>query len=293
MQTRKIIVVFCHSRAEVLNKCLTSLKKATDIDSWSVNVVHQHGFDSVERVIQKHRKLIDNLIVTKSNFDFPLGNINYNRILGTNFAFEILEADCLLGIEEDSKLSTDTLVFIDFVYNKYKKKKAFRGINLGSIEHGNNVTENSYSLLRSGLQGSAGVITRKTWRGIQRKKLFEFNLADKTIAWDGKIEFYLKSGFMVTPNLSRYLDLGHGGTFAPISKNDPYFLENKKSWYSKNISVITSYQHLQINHRIRFDTVRYRLIHSFVYLLRQNEIIYRWSCSVGVTKLLKKRLIPS
>ena len=28
---------------------------------------------------------------------------------------------------------------------------------------------------------------------------------------------------MVTPNLSRNLDLGYGGSFAPASKKDPYF----------------------------------------------------------------------
>lgn len=292
MLNNKVIIVFCHSRAKLLDKCLISLKKASGIDSWKVGVVFQRGHKDVALIIDKHRSFIDNLIVTKPNFDFPLGNINYNRILGTKFAFEIQQAEYMLGIEEDNVISADSLNFIDFVYDKYRTNPAFRGINLGSIEHGENVSENTYSLLRSGLHGSAGVLTYRTWKSIQRKNLMNFDLSNKKFAWDAKIEFYLKGGFMVTPNLSRNLDLGYGGTFAPASKNDPYFIEIKKSWYRSKPLLEIEYKHLQIDHRIRKDAVGYKKAHSIFYLLRSNNLIYNASNIFRLKNVIKNKLIP-
>jgi hypothetical protein len=292
LQNKKIIVIFCHSRAELLNKCFNSLKKANGIDSWKVTVVNQKGFTAVEKIIKRHSDFINNLIITEPIYGFPLGNINNNRILGTKFAFEVLGAEYLLGIEEDNLISVDALDFIDFVYKKYKDNNAFRGINLGSVEYGKKLSGKTYSLLRSGLHGSAGVLTRRTWNTIKQKDLLEFNLADRHSAWDGKIEFFLKSGFMVTPNLSRNLDLGHGGTFAPPNKSDPYFEGNRRSWYKRHLKQRINYEHSQIIHHIRRDAVGYRRSHNLFYLLRNIQIFYNLSGLIRIKPIIKKFLIP-
>jgi len=293
MKNNKAIVVFCHSRAELLDKCLFSLTKASGINFWNINLVHQQEYASVEKVIRKHRSFINNLIVTKPNFEFPLGNINYNRIVGTKFGFEILGVEYLLGVEEDNVLSVDSLDFIDYIYTKYEHDSDFRGINLSSIEHGKSISKSTFSLLRSGLHGSAGVLTSRSWDSIRQRKLLEFDLADEKSAWDAKIEFYLKSGFMVTPNLSRNLDLGYGGTFAPKDKNDPYFYGIQKSWYRGISKQKINYKHVQIVHHIRNDAVAYRKVHQIFYLLRRNDLMYKIFSGFRVFKIIKKFLIPN
>ena len=291
MTEQKVIVVFCHSRAKLLKQCLASVCKATGFSEWKLVVVHQKGYPDVEKVLEKYKNQINTLVSVEPCFNFALGNINYNRILGTKIGFELLRADYVLGIEEDNLISVDTLKFIEFAYEKYKKLASFRGINLGSVEHGKAVAKEGYSLLRFGLHGSAGVLTKKTWIDIKKRKLFEFDLRNPNFAWDAKIEFYLKTGFMVTPNLSRNLDLGYGGTFSPVSKMDPYFQGILKSWYSKKNKFDINYKRMQIHHSWREDSVRFKRIESVIYFSRSCSFLSTMSNSIGLTKLIKKLFI--
>jgi hypothetical protein len=269
----KVVVVFCHSRAKLLDKCLNSIKIANSKGAWTIVIVHQVGYSSVDKVIKKYEESADFIVSIKPNFDFSLGNINKNRYIGTEFAFNLLGAKLVLGIEEDNIISPDSLLFCEFAFNKYAKFRAFRGINLGSIESKPNISLNGYSLLRFGIHGSAGALTKKSWDYIKKKRLLIFDYEKLYAAWDAKIEFYLKSGFMVTPNLSRNLDLGYAGTFAPTSKNDPYFVNNRKSWIgNKNLQSLT-YRHIQIRHAWRFDSIAYKRRQSFIFYIRRYTIL--------------------
>lgn len=290
MSTNKVAVVFCHSRAKLLDKCLLSLKAANENNSWKIVVVRQAGFNSVEKVLVKHKGIIDYLITLKPNHKFPLGNINYNRYLGTDFAFTILDAKIVLGIEEDNLVSKDSLKFIDFANEKYRRHLAFRGINLGSVEHGSEIDLKGYSLLRFGIHGSAGALTKRSWNYIKRNKLLNFDFNETNRAWDAEIEFYLKSGFMVTPNLSRNLDLGYGGTFAPSSRKNPYFVNITKSWVGKKDHQGLQYRHAQITHDWRFDSVAYRKKHSFVFFFRRYKRFNKIASLLKIKGLLKNTL---
>lgn len=291
IKRQKIIVVFCHSRAKLLNQCLSSIVSANGFNDWSLVVVHQKGYVGVDKVLNNFKNYIHTLISVEPTFNFALGNINYNRILGTKFGFEVLNADYLLGVEEDNLISIDALNFIDFVYKKYEKYNSFRGINLGSIEFGTSVKKEGYSLLRFGQHGSAGVLTKKTWRKIKKKKLFEFDSNNANFAWDAKIEFYLKTGFMVTPNLSRNLDLGYGGSFAPASKTDPYFYAIQRSWFNSKTNLNSQYRQIQMKHSWRKDSVEFKRVHSVIYFMRSKEFIAGFSRFMRVTKFIKKLLI--
>ena len=287
MQSDRVIVVFCHSRAKLLDKCLKSIQSANVDLVWKILVVYQIGDNSVARIINKHIRMIDYLISLNSDFDFPLGNINKNRYIGTQFAFDTLGGKLVLGIEEDNIISTDSLKFIDFIYNKYRKVKAFRGINLGSIEQKGDSTLNGYSILRFGIHGSAGVLTDRSWKYIKKKKLINFDFQKVNDAWDARIEFYLKSGFMVTPNLSRNLDLGYGGTFAPASKNDPYFIKIGKSWVGNGNLLDLAYTHIQIKHNWRFDSISYKRINNLIYFIRRYSILDKFATVTKLKSLIK------
>ena len=288
MLAKPVIVVFCHSRAAMLEKCLDSINSAIKRHQWKLILVHQIGFNAVQNVVNKNLSKVDILITVRPNYDFPLGNINYNRILGTSFCFDQLSADYLLAIEEDNLISKDALSFISFAYEKYKDNKYFRGVNLGSIEFGDSISKEGFSLLRSGLHGSAGVITKQSWDTIKKKRLFRFDLTSKQNAWDSQIEFYLKTGFMVTPNRSRNLDLGAGGTFAPKSITDPYFQQIKKSWYESRSSEIINYRRIQIKHSWRKDVIAFKRIHNIFYKLRTYTLVTKIIRSLLLTNFIKK-----
>jgi len=288
MLNKPVIVVFCHSRATMLDKCLDSINSANKRQHWKLVLVHQIGFNAVQNVVHKNLSKIDILVTVKPNYDFPLGNINYNRILGTSICFDQLGAKYLLSIEEDNLISKDALNFISFACEKYKDNKFFRGVNLGSIEFGNSISKEGYSLLRSGLYGSAGVITKQTWDKIKKKGLFRFDLNNKQKAWDSQIEFYLKTGFMVTPNRSRNLDLGAGGAFAPKSITDPYFQKIAKSWYKSRSSAEINYRRIQIKHSWRKDVIVFKRIHNVFYMLRMYSLATKFIRSVRLTNFVKK-----
>ena len=288
MLAKPVIVVFCHSRAAMLEKCLDSINSANKRQQWKLVLVHQIGFNAVQNVVNKNLSKIDVLVTVKPNFDFPLGNINYNRILGTSICFDQLGADYLLAIEEDNLISKDALSFISFAYEEYKDNKYFRGVNLGSIEFGNSISKEGFSLLRSGLHGSAGVITKQSWDTIKKKRLFRFDLSNKQKAWDSQIEFYLKTGFMVTPNRSRNLDLGAGGTFAPKSITDPYFQKITKSWYKSRSSAKINYRRIQIKHSWRKDVIAFNRIHNIFYKLRTYTLVTKFIRSISLTNFIKQ-----
>ncbi len=271
MKHKKIIVIFCHSRALLLDKCLSSVKKAYGVDDWQVVVIHQIGNFDVDKVLNKHKAIIHTLVRSRPKFREPLGNINYNRILGSKYAFEFLDADYVLGIEEDNLISRDSLLFVESVYELHKHDKAFRGINLGSIEYDKTISNTGYSLLRFGLHGSAGALTRRTWNYIKRHGLWEFDLDNPCLPWDAQIEFYLKSGYMVTPNITRNLDLGYSGTFAPSAK-DNYFVSNKKSWYKNKSNEDSVFERIQIKHAWRRDAVAYKKRHGVFYFVRRQYL---------------------
>lgn len=290
MKNKKIIVIFCHSRALLLDKCLSSVKKAYGVDEWQVVVINQTGSLKVDQVLNKYKTIIHTLVSTKPKFKESLGNINNNRILGSRYAFEFLNADYVLGIEEDNLISKDSLLFIESVYESHKYDKAFRGINLGSIEHDKAISKAGYSLLRFGLHGSAGVLTRRTWNYIKRHGLWEFDLNNPCLAWDAQIEFYLKSGYMVTPNITRNLDLGYGGTFAPSAK-DKYFVSIKKSWHNNIYNKNLIFERIQIKHAWRRDAVAYRKRHDVFYFFRRQYFFSAFTKFSFLKKIISKILI--
>jgi hypothetical protein len=96
---------------------------------------------------------------------------------------------------------------------------------------------------------------------------------------------------MVTPNLSRNLDLGYGGSFAPASKTDPYFSAIRKSWFSSKTNSKIDYKKIQVKHGWRADSIEFRRIHSIIYIVRSNDFLARLSNFMRMTKLIKKSII--
>ena len=155
------------------------------------------------------------------------------------------------------------------MFTRYSKSRAFRGINLGSHQPVSSENQSTFSLLRFGLQGQGGVLTRNTWSKLFSDKLF-INISKE--GWDSKFEYFIKSGFMVTPNASRILDRGWGGTHAPSDPKSPYFERMSKSWVGKIDLNPAEYRKENEIHLWRNDAIIFRKRDSILFYLRLNSI---------------------
>lgn len=199
------VLVNAFARTTELYACLSSVLEATKVLTDARLVIHQSGIDDSMAVSDQFRNDFDVRYVKPASAN-ALKCINTNRILGLEILFSEMKVDAVLAVEDDIEISKDSGNFCQFIFDRYYADDNFRGINLGSRIPRSNIARqlNTYSLLRYGLHGQAGLIPKRTWQYIRKKGLGLEPLS----GFDAQIEAYLKTGFMVTPNFSRYLDRG-------------------------------------------------------------------------------------
>lgn len=250
-ERRNVVCVSTYSRTNLLRDCLTSIVTARNNSDLILLVVQQDNEPGVTAVISEFSKDIDVLIHTSGEGRTPLQNINFNRILCYEYGFNLLNADFIIAIEDDCIISKDAIQFIESVYANHEADSKFRGINLGSKE--SECSTFTYSCLRYGLMGQAGVITQKTWNHFRIKRLK--SLATR-IPFDAIIEPYLKTGYMVTPNRSRMVDRGWDGTHFHTDADDPHFQAINSSWHEGvNKMPATVFKLENVAHSWRNDAV--------------------------------------
>lgn len=249
VQTRGVVVIATYKRAQLLRKCLLSLYDAVDSNQLEKVLIVQDGSAEVLNIAKSFVDDRTHLIQVPRRSDSPLVNINLNYLDGFRMAFSDLHADWVLSLEEDSVISSDALVFIDAMYRKYVGNKSFRGVNLGSLEC-DVAYASTYSLLRYGLHGGAGMFSRRTWDAIGKWGLIR-NIDRR--GFDSQVEHYLKSGFMVTPNLSKSMNYGWiEGTHVHLTHDtEPFFQAMEKSWSMTCSSSI--FRQLDVIHSWRED----------------------------------------
>lgn len=254
MPLNKCFLILCYSRADLLKQCLSSCLEARGSDEYSLVVVRQTGNDEVRQVLDSLRDRI-RLMVEVDGWGRPEENIRRNRFLGYFACYETLGAEIVLAVEDDVQISSDSLEFINQMYLRYMDHPRFMGINLGSVEPRSADLLDSYSLLRYGLHGQASVLARRTWKAILESPVVQYRSQGH---FDLAIEPILRRGFMVTPNNSRHLDSGAGGTHAPTRSIGDYFSQIEQSWVGNIVSEELDFRHRQIPHSWRADAVQYR-----------------------------------
>lgn len=279
-----VAVFFAYNRPDLFKDSLLSFNLAQDSSQWQKIIVWQQGFDAMRKVIESSCKDFDTVIETRGDKPTALANINFNRILGMQVGFKIFKADFVLGIEEDSVISSDALVFVKFAYKKYKNYRKFMGVNLGSVESFDSNNLNGYTRLRYGLQGQAGGLTNKAWT--KCSKLLN-NFDNNNIGWDSRIEYLLKTGFMVTPNISRMNDLGWlNGTHAPKDPNHNHYTRLRENWAGSTVECDKLYREIPIFHSWRADVVNYKLSNQVTANIRKCMIARK--IKIYINNLLTK-----
>lgn len=267
MKTGKIaIAIISFKRKELLVQTLKSIEIANLKHKLPIVIVQQVN-EEVEVILETIRdfKFELKMIVNGNNLNQE-ENINKNRILAWQSLFDFLGAEAALVLEDDAILAEDSIDFAVQIFSKYANRPYFRGINFGSLETSDQDLQSSYSKLRYGIHGPASLITRKTFEKSLVRHVVKTN---GLISWDGWIEQFLKTGFMITPNQSKFLDLGIYGTHADIKENAHYFNLLRESFLQKNCKTSQKlYQHKQILHSWRSDCKEFNHSATLIYLIR-------------------------
>lgn len=250
---KKCVLVICYSRADNLESCLSSFFAARGSEDYKVVVVRQLGFEDVGDVIERFRHRLS-LVIEIEGDDSAPESIRRNRFLGYFACYQTMNADLVLALEDDVRISFDALDYVESVFRRYSPHRRFRGINLGSIEPLQDDLIDTYSLLRYGIHGQASVLSRRTWNRLLCSPVV---LESPGGHFDIAVESYLKTGFMVTPNNSRHLDVGYGGTHAPADSDSQYFAGIRDSWVGPDFREKREFRRWEMRHHWRDDAIPY------------------------------------
>jgi hypothetical protein len=281
-----VVVIFCHSRAELVETAIRSFVNAQDSENWTLVIVQQLGHSEVDSVLQKYSSEIDYLHTFLPVSNHYLANINHSRLLGWEFSFTNLKANFVIGIEEDTSIARDLLVFSKFVFEKYGDHPKFRGINYISFLGLDSKLLHTYTVRRFGLSGQCGGLPARTWKKFNLAHLRALGSKEE---WASHIEPIMKSGFTVFSNQSRALDQGWGGTSNPKSvPADEYYIRQQSSWVGEH-SCEELFSRLDGQEDIwRKDAILYSAWHNFYFSFRANralQICYKVLRKLGFPNL--------
>lgn len=288
--SRGLLNLATYSRPELLKKCLSSIANAESSQNYPKLIVLQKGDAEVSRNVNEFADQLTQVIEVDGTKRTPLQNINHNRWLSWKSGFENSDIDWMLSVEEDVVLHPSTLLFVEQILNKYSGNPKFRGINLASrLSDMENL--GTYSELRFGLHGCGAVITRETWDLFNK---FEFGGKLETEPLDALIEPILKTGFMVTPNLSLLEDFGwYKGTHTSSDSSDVHYVEISNSFNSNRLPLSHQFQIKSVNPHWRSDCIIYSDADNFYFkvklflvpILRSRVYTYTYS---NLRKLSRK-----
>lgn len=263
--TVKCLAIICFNRPELLKKTIASVLKAHNISEFKLVLVHQVGNSDVAEIVKNHENAFDLTIKILRDKESSTFNISRNRYLCYEVAFRILQSDYVIVLEDDVEIAPDTLDFANHAFEKYKTRRDFRGVNLGNGIPFSDKTQASYSLLRYSILGPASLMPLSTWNTFKIARLMKKSHNE---IFDGTLEPFYQSGFVVTPNNSRYIDHGVIGTHSSGNPDDEYFKRLQRSWVGLDFEKTQEYSRVDMRPMWRADCKIYRRRSNPYYLIR-------------------------
>lgn len=262
---RQTVLIIGFNRPNLLENCIKSVLAADDNELFEKVLVLQKGDLRAEKIADDYREILDVCVfVDGSNFS-TIENISRNRYLGYQIGFDFLQSDLVVALEEDVEISFDALTFSLLIHKKFESVKQYRGINFGSSIPREKEEPDTYSLIRFGIMGPASAIPKQTWKKFDFEKLMKKKNED----WDGAMEPYIKTGFMVTPNLSRYIDLGTHGVHARAGVNESYFKGLEESFVGSHRIEYETYKLKNTQQKWRRDAILWKRHQDLSFQIRK------------------------
>lgn len=220
------LAIICFNRPELLERCILSMLNAAESNYYVRILFQQLGDIEVSKVVEKYHSHFDHVIQINQTGN-ATQNISKNRYLVYSLIFDHLLLETATVLEDDVEISYDALAFSSRIYDKYRHEKFFRAVNFGSGIPRELGCSQHFSKVRYALQGPASLLTKSTWRHFTLSRLIEKSESE---IFDGTLEPFIQSGFVIMPNSSRYRDLGISGTHANPNSSTEYFSKLEASW---------------------------------------------------------------
>ena len=118
------IALTAFSRPNLLELSIKSILAASGSeDLYKVILWQNNGPESaaISEIIDLYSNSFDAIIEIDGSHRNALQNINFNRVLVNAYCFDFLKCDWVLGVEEDTQIGFDAIVFITKMFNKYIK----------------------------------------------------------------------------------------------------------------------------------------------------------------------------
>ncbi len=209
-----------------------------------VIIVCQRGCPEVEKIVLGLNPRYIKIFTPERESESVKSLINRNIHTGLQESFS-RGADYVVVIEDDIEISPGFIHFVDTLQKDLGSDPSFRAINGFSANNFNSEISAGYGKYRFGV-GWGWSINRSVW-----KKLSEFWTGKENAHWDGLIEPYIRTGFVVMPNHSLIVNHGLKGN-GSNSANDPEFDEAITFSFQMNqtlASVHWQYNQVDINWR--------------------------------------------
>lgn len=202
MALEHVAAVVCFNRSNELLKTLDSIEKSLNSPKRIV-IVCQLGFEPVENIVKslssdRYYKIFT---ARKRDSDSSRFMINRNVFTALSAAFE-LGADFVSLIEDDIEVHPQFFNFMSQINDEFVNDKFFKAVNGFSGNSELQACGEGFGKYRFGV-GWGWSINKRNWDNLQG---FWDGTEDKH--WDGLIEPFMRSGFVVMPNHSLIINNG-------------------------------------------------------------------------------------
>ena len=215
MIVKAALVIVTFKRSETLKNVLDALSGALVPEYQEIVFVQQGDEPEVTSLIRKFHSLPSrNLRFDRKEAKSAEQAINSNVHAGISAAFQNKEINLVTVLEDDILIAQDCLRFNVEICKVHYLDPAFRGINGFSGVPRTSNNQMTYSKQRYGL-GWGWSITDKTWGEMKK-----FWLGTENFHWDGLVESFCKSGYVIMPSQSRVINLGFGKDATHTSNSD-------------------------------------------------------------------------
>jgi len=209
------LVIVAFKRYETLKSVLGALSDALVPEYQEIVFVQQGNNQEVTALIENFDSLSSrHLKFDREEAKTPEQAINANVYAGISAAFQNREINLVTVLEDDILIAQDCLRFNVEICRANYLEPAFRGINGFSGVPRTSNNQFTYSKQRYGL-GWGWSITDKTWDEMKK-----FWTGTENFHWDGLVESFSKSGYVIMPSQSRVINLGFGKDATHTSNSD-------------------------------------------------------------------------
>jgi hypothetical protein len=244
------VLLLAYKRPSELEIVLNSIRRADLSGISSLLILQQSGNEEVSKLLGTLDWMQHTIRKVEKNPLFSIKQqINSNLFSGIKLAFLDPKIDFVSVLEDDIVVAPDFFKFSATMCHEFKKDLKFRGVNGFSGVPAINASDEEYCQFRYGL-GWGWTVTREIWLELQK---FWTGIEDNH--WDGLVDPFIRTGFVVMPIRSRIQNIGFEETATHTRRENPTQLNPQEK---KLLDSFTSAISLEVKYRYSLRNLNWR-----------------------------------